>query len=91
VSVIVGALTMFGVHEINLGLEIKDFHDLETHWNRKSDFAGSLTRISVQRSCGSRFDISVWSTKNLPFQINYEVFLLFTTNMIKESAFSYKL
>jgi hypothetical protein len=45
--------------EINVGVEIKDFHDLQTHWNRKRDFTGRLTRISVQRSRGSRFDISV--------------------------------
>jgi hypothetical protein len=43
--------------EINLGLLIKDFHDLQTHWNRKRDFTGRLTRISVQRSRGSRFDM----------------------------------
>jgi len=43
--------------EINVGVEIKDFHDLQTHWNRKRDFTGRLTKISVQRSRGSRFDM----------------------------------
>jgi hypothetical protein len=45
--------------EIKPALLIKDLNDLETHWNRKSDFTGSLTRISICRSGGSCTDISV--------------------------------
>jgi hypothetical protein len=45
--------------EIKPALLINDSNDLETHWNRKSDFTGSLTRISVCRSGGSCTDISV--------------------------------
>ena len=45
--------------EIKPTLLIKDLNDLETRLNRKSDFTGSLTRISICRSGGSCTDISV--------------------------------
>lgn len=37
---------------MNCGLEIRESHDFETHLNFKSDFMGSLNRISKMISDG---------------------------------------
>ena len=43
--------------EMKSGLEIKDFHDLDTHLNLMRDFAGTLVRIRVTISSGMKLDI----------------------------------